>query len=273
MNLSVDPRVVALYNSSPETQLSQYALAASSKKEESKNQKPSKRGLVSRTLRRRKRGRVQAQKKSSQSVKPKSNWETQSFTVLISGLQEKREKGNLLQSISSWDDSSDNASSTINENSSTNSLGQIFSVASSTLPDIDDWDAVSVSTEASIVDDCDTCRSTGSSVVVWEPVRIERQSVVTVIERELSSSDCYALATIPKPSALPSLYAANEKHSLGNRDTKSKKGVKSSRAGLRRYGMMVPGQGNKQLDEIAMSLVKSDTFLVYQANARASEIQ
>lgn len=286
MNLSVDPRAVALYNNSPKTQLSKYALATTPT-DASKDQKAPKKGLMRRALRRRKRGRVQTQKKPSQSVKPKATWQTQSLSVLIAGLREKREakegaalceaENNVVQSVSSWDDFGNSIGSIINESSSISSEEQELRAAPISLLDADDWDAQILESDVVDEDDCKSCHSDASSVVVWDSIRIERQKAVPVVDRDLKSSGSSALVTVPDPSAelcqaeLLS-NAISKWENLPKRDDKSRKGAKGSLGGKRRLGNIVSSSGNKKGEEFAVNLMVNDTFLVYQAKTRATKI-
>lgn len=269
MNLSVDPRAVALYTDSPRTQLSKYAPPKTNATEAPRDQKASRKGLMRRVLRRRKRGRVQVQKKPTQSVKPKSSWETQSLSVLITGLREKREgKGNVVQSISSWDDDSNNICSIINESSVVSWEEKELSAAPTSVPNADKWDARSVESEDVDADDIKSCRSDASSVVVWDSICIERQKVVPVVDRDLRTSTSSALVKVPDPT----VTLLSNTISTWKAD-KPKNGVKCPQGGLRRLGNIISSSGNKKGEDLAVNLMVNDTFLIYQANTRSTQSQ
>lgn len=277
MNLSVDPGAVALYNNSPVTQLSKYAPVAINTTEASNHQNSSKKGLMRRALRRRKRGRLQAQKnqtqkKPAQSVKPKSSWQTQSLGVLIAGLREKREKEKARQSISSWDESDNSTASIINESSSISSEDQELSAAPKSPLHGDHWDAQTVESEEVREDDCHSCHSDGSSVVVWRSFRIERQKALPVVDRQLKNSDGSPLVTKPISSAELIQNAFAKKENLPKRDVKSRQWAKGHVGGRRRPGNFASSSG-KNNEEVALNLMLNDTFLLYQTKVRASQIE
>lgn len=263
MNLSVDPSLVAFYNGSPETQLSKYGVTDTTCIQGRKGQKSATRGLTGRTYRLRGRGKGQNQNSQSQSVKPKSSWRLQSLTHFASAMRERPAKGNGSSSISSWDDSSNSFGSLVNDTSLAHSQRQDFLIAPAALHDIDDWDAVAVESD----DECESCRSDGSSVVAWEPLQIERQKVVPVEDRELNDSDCSTLTTIPVSSAKLFADVVAHENSLPQHSAMSKKS-KYTTLGSRRIGIILTGAGKSKREELSVNMAMSDTFLVYQARAQ-----
>lgn len=272
MNLSVDPRAVALYNTSPKTQLSKYAGADSNDIAGHGGKKSARKGLIGRTLRRRTRGKEQTRNNQSQSVKPKSSWQTRSLTHLVSKLREKHAGRNRSNSIYSWDDTSSSLDSVIDDASFAHSQEKDSSQAPTIMLDDDHWDAATVESDVVCEDDCETSRSECSSVMAWEPIRMERQTIVPIVDRELTRSDCSALTTFPVPSAKPLFDVVSAKKSLPKHSAKSKKISKGAPFGLQRLGMIFSNAGKKKREDLALNMVMNDTFLVYQAKARTTQI-
>jgi hypothetical protein len=206
--------------------------------------------LRMRRSRRKSCGQSYSSNLTSQSVRPKSKWQTQSFSAFLAALKEKREMElSSESSASSWDGLYASGLSTMKEQ-----LSEVYThtSASRTSAVGDDWDLQS-----------DSGCSDASSVEVWPP-RMERQRAVAIIEREFK--EVYEHSQQASPVSVRNMLI---------RQGAMKAPEVNSHASIpfvgRRWNVLLPGAGKKHCEEFAASMVH-DTFLAYQAGALARQM-